>query len=73
MTILREVKFEKCVRPAREQREVKKNEGERETISRDGRVSRELTLLALGIIRLAKEIGIARNSWEGVEFHMKYT
>lgn len=52
---------------------VKKGEGEGETISRDGRVSRELTLLALGIIRPAKEIGIARNSWEGVEFHMKYT
>lgn len=30
-------------------------------------------MLALGIIRPAKEIGIARNSWEGVEFHMKYT
>lgn len=37
------------------------------------RISRGLTLLALGIIRPAKEIGIARNSWEGVEFHMKYT
>lgn len=40
---------------------------------RDREVSRGLTLLALGIIRLAKEIGIARNGREGVEFHMKYT
>lgn len=55
-------------------REVKTGRGrDGGTISRDGRVSRELTLLALGIIRPAKEIGIARNGQEGVEFHMKYT
>lgn len=55
----------------------KRDEDERERERKrwflEMRVSRRLTLLALGIIRPAKEIGIARNSWERVEFHMKYT
>lgn len=55
----------------REKRRGKERERERRFL--ETRVSRGLTLLALGIIRPAKEIGIARNSWEGVEFHMKYT
>jgi len=51
----------------------KRNDFSREKERERERVSRGLTLLTLGIIRPAKEIGIARNGWEGVEFHMKYT
>lgn len=57
----------------RKSKEEKRKDFSREARKREERVSRGLTLLALGIIRPAKEIGIARNSWEGVEFHMKYT
>lgn len=60
-------------RERRVKRAEESGRGRGETTSRGERVSRGLTLLALGIIRPAKEIGIARNSWEGVEFHMKYT
>lgn len=60
-------------RERRAKRAEESGRGRGETTSRGERVSRGLTLLALGIIRPAKEIGIARNSWEGVEFHMKYT
>lgn len=73
ITILYDVRLEKtkCKGPGAG-RSRKAGKRERQFLE-TGRVSCELTLLALGIIRPAKEIGIARNSWEGVEFHMKYT